>query len=63
MKTQLHNCYIYAEGLGPSYACLLVTSSVFVGPYGPWLAECFLPPSLLNGIPNLFGSESLHQFL
>lgn len=33
MKTQLHDCYIHAEGLGRPRACSPVGSSVPVNPY------------------------------
>ena len=39
MKTQLHICYICAEGLGPSHARSLVGSSVSVVPYGTRLVD------------------------
>lgn len=33
MKNQLRNCYVCAEGLGPSYTCSLIGSLVSAGPY------------------------------
>lgn len=39
MKTQLHNCYIYAEDLDPSCACSLVGISLSVSGYGPRLVN------------------------
>jgi hypothetical protein len=79
MKTHLHNCYIYAEGLGQTHAGSLVGGSVSVSPYRPrlvdsvgfvvvplisWLLQTVL--SLSSGFPKLylmFGSGSLHLFL
>ena len=47
MKTQLHNCYVYAEGLGLSHT-LWLASSVSLHSYGPRLVDyvCFLVVSL-----------------
>jgi hypothetical protein len=55
MKTQLHNCYICAEGLGPFHACSLISSSVSVSRYGPRLvgSVCFLVVSLTPLAPSI----------
>ena len=37
MKTKLHVCYMYAEGLAPSHSFSLVGSSVSVSFSGPTL--------------------------
>ena len=39
MKTKLHNCYIYAEGLGQSCIYPLVGGYVSMNPYGPRLVD------------------------
>ena len=39
MKTELHSCYICAEGLGLSHECSLVGGSVSESLYGPRLVD------------------------
>ena len=39
MTIKLHNCYIYAEGLGQSHAGSLIDSSVSVSSYEPRLLD------------------------
>ena len=60
MKTKLHNCYICAEGLGPSHAYSLVCGSVSVNPYGPRLVDSvgFLVVSLTPHAPTILFSPS-----
>ena len=76
MKTQLLNCNICAEDIGPPYACFLSVCSVSMSSCVPRLVDsvCLLmlylilwflnpssPPS--TGFPNLhllFGLETLH---
>jgi hypothetical protein len=79
MKTKLYNCYICAEGLGPSHQCSLIGGSISVSLCGPSLVDSvgFLMVSLTPGSYNpsstlstrfpelqlMFGCGSLHQLL
>lgn len=78
MKTKLHICYKYAQGLGPAHACSLFDDSVSVRPYGPTLVDSrsscdvLSPFDSLNLIPHsstrlpefhpMFGCGFLHLF-
>ena len=55
MKTQLHNCYVYAEGLGLSHT-LWLASSVSLHSYGPRLVDFvgFLATFLTPLSPSIF---------
>jgi hypothetical protein len=60
MKTEKYNCYLFAEGLGPSHACCLVGDVVFAVTYGPRLVDSqgFHVVSLIFFAPSILSSSS-----
>jgi hypothetical protein len=63
MKTQLYNCYICAEDIGPFLACSLVGNSVSLSPCGLRLIDSvgFLVMLLIPLAPSIRPAHLLHE--
>jgi hypothetical protein len=65
METELHVCYIRAQGLGPVYACSLVGGSVSESSQGSRFVDSigltveFLSPSGPSILPQNFQPQNL----
>lgn len=62
IKDKLHNCYIRAESLDPSYECFGVGSSASMRPSGPRLVDYvgFLVAPLIPLAPTVIPLLFLH---